>query len=114
MILPHLAAVYLAWRRKPLLAGMCAGLAFALNIKGLAVLLVCLVFAPAAWFWILAGFLIPNGILLGWLTSQHAFPAYIKKVFGDGVFCMRARRRVIRRLKALWYACGIGLGSMSR
>src|SRR5579863_5827318 len=46
MILPHLGAVYLAWKQKPLAAGLAAGLAFAMNIKGLTVLLVCFIFAP--------------------------------------------------------------------
>ena len=32
MILPHLAAVYLAWKQKPLAAGLAAGLAFALDV----------------------------------------------------------------------------------
>lgn len=85
MILPHLAAVYFAWRQKPLLAGLVAGLAFAMNIKGLTVLLVCLIFAPAAWPLMLAGFLIPNVLLLGWLVSQHAFPAYIESVWRWGL-----------------------------
>jgi 4-amino-4-deoxy-L-arabinose transferase-like glycosyltransferase len=85
MILPHLAAVYLAWRQKPLLAGLVAGLAFAMNIKGLAVLLTCLIFAPAAWPLLLAGFLLPNVVLLGWLYSQHAFPAYLESVWRWGL-----------------------------
>ena len=85
MILPHLAAVYLAWKQKPLAAGLAAGLAFALNIKGLLVLLACLVFAPTAWPFLLAGFLIPNLVLLGWLVSQHAFPAYLESVWRWGL-----------------------------
>lgn len=85
MILPHLAAVYWAWKRKPLAAGLAAGLAFAMNIKGLTVLLVCLIFAPSGWLLILAGFLIPNALLLGWLASQHAFPAYIESVWRWGL-----------------------------
>jgi 4-amino-4-deoxy-L-arabinose transferase-like glycosyltransferase len=85
MILPHLAAVYLAWKQKPLMAGLAAGLAFAMNIKGLTVLLVCLVFAPPGWPLMLAGFLIPNALLLGWLISQHAFPAYIESVWRWGL-----------------------------
>jgi len=84
MILPHLAAVYLAWRQKPLAAGLIAGLAFAMNIKGAVVLLACLIFAPAAWLWLLAGFLLPNALLLGWLVSQHAFPAYVESVWRWG------------------------------
>ncbi len=89
MILPHLAAVYFAWRQKPLAAGLAAGLAFAMNIKGLLVLLVCLLFAPAAWpafaAWMLAGFVLPNAILLGWLVSQHAFSAYVESVWRWGL-----------------------------
>jgi hypothetical protein len=85
MILPHLAAVYLAWKQKPLMAGLAAGLAFAMNIKGLTVLLVCLMFAPVAWPLMLAGFLIPNVLLLGWLVSQHAFSAYLESVWRWGL-----------------------------
>jgi 4-amino-4-deoxy-L-arabinose transferase-like glycosyltransferase len=85
MILPHLAAVYLAWKQKPLLAGIVAGLAFATNIKGLAVLLACFVFAPAAWPLLLVGFAIPNALLLGWLVSQHAFSAYVESVWRWGL-----------------------------
>jgi len=85
MILPHLAAVYLAWKQKPLLAGLAAGLAFAMNIKGAVVLIACLIFAPAAWPLTIAGFLIPNALLLGWLVSQHAFSAYIESVWRWGL-----------------------------
>ncbi|HEY2843702.1 MAG TPA: hypothetical protein VGJ09_08635, partial [Bryobacteraceae bacterium] len=85
MILPHLAAVYLAWRNKPLAAGAAAGVAFALNIKGLMALAVCLLFAPAAWPLLLAGFILPNALLWGWLLSQHAFSAYIESVWRWGL-----------------------------
>lgn len=84
MILPHLAAVCFAWRQKPLAAGLAAGLAFALNSKGLAVLVVCLIFAPGGWLLMLAGFLIPNLLLLGWLVSAHAFPQYVESVWRWG------------------------------
>jgi len=85
MILPHVLAVFLAWRKRPLAAGLAAGLTFALNIKGLSVLAVCLIFAPAGWPLLLIGFLLPNAILLGWLISQHAFPAYLESVWRWGL-----------------------------
>src|SRR5262249_17004778 len=44
MILPHFAAVYFAWSKRPLLAGLAAGIAFALNTKGIFVLAACFVF----------------------------------------------------------------------
>ncbi len=84
MIVPHLAAVYLAWRQKPLAAGAMAGVAFLLNTKGLFVLAACLVFAPAAWFWLAAGFLLPNAVMLGWLVWNGALPAYFFDVWRWG------------------------------
>ena len=85
MILPHLAAVYLAWKQKPLMAGLAAGLAFAMNIKGAVVLIACLIFAPATGPLVFAGFLIPNVLLMGWLASEHAFPAYTESVWRWGL-----------------------------
>ena len=85
MVLPHVAAVYLAWKNKPLLAGLIAGLGFAMNIKGGAVLLVCLIFAPTAWPVLIAGFLIPNAVFFLWLVSQHAWPAYVESVWRWGL-----------------------------
>jgi 4-amino-4-deoxy-L-arabinose transferase-like glycosyltransferase len=85
MILPHVLAVFLAWHKKPLAAGVAAGLAFALNIKGLSVLAACLIFVPAGWPLLLAGFLLPNAILFVWLLSQHSFPAYLESVWRWGL-----------------------------
>jgi hypothetical protein len=56
-----------------------------MNIKGVMVVLACLIFAPAGWLLMLAGFLIPNALLLGWLVSQHAFPAYVESVWRWGM-----------------------------
>ena len=85
MILPHLAAVYLAWRRRPLAAGLIAGLAFAMNLKGLLVLIVCMVFAPGGAPVMLAGFLIPNAVLLAWLGWTGALPGYVESVWRWGI-----------------------------
>ncbi len=84
MILPHFSAVYFAWRQKPLAAGLAAGFAFALNIKGLFILLVCLIVLPAGWPFLLAGFLLPNAVVLGWLISQDAFSSYVESVWRWG------------------------------
>jgi hypothetical protein len=48
MLAPHLAAVWMAVRRRPLLAGALAGLAFWISPKGLFVLAACVVWNPAA------------------------------------------------------------------
>jgi len=119
MILPHLAAVYLAWKQKPLAAGLAAGLAFAMNIKGLAVLLVCLVFAPAGWLLIFAGFLIPNVVLLGWLGLQHAFSAYLESVWRWGLLYAGAppgdtpvENALIRLVNWLGFHAALGMAAV--
>ena len=45
MVLPHIAAVYLAWRGRPLLSGFVAGVALLVNAKAFFVLAACLFFA---------------------------------------------------------------------
>ena len=119
MILPHLAAVYFAWRQKPLAAGLFAGLAFAMNIKGLAVLFVCLIFAPATWPLMLAGFLIPNALLMGWLVSAHAFPAYVESVWQWGLLYAGAppgdtpvENALIRLANWFGFHAALGLGAV--
>jgi len=92
MIAPHLGAVYLAWRRRPLAAGLACGVAFLLNAKGLFVLLVCAIFfmpgltAPSILpiASLLAGFLLPNALVLGSLAWLGAFGEYIQQVWKWG------------------------------
>ncbi len=86
MLLPHLAAVYLAFRRRPLLAGLAAGLAFQLNVKGALVLVSAGLFCAApALPMLLAGFLIPNAVIVAWLASAHAFAPYLEQVWKWGL-----------------------------
>ena len=62
MLAPHLAAVYLAFRKRPLLAGLAAGLAFQLSVKGTLVLVsAAFLFSEAAALpMLLLGFLHPQ------------------------------------------------------
>ncbi|HTB20180.1 MAG TPA: hypothetical protein VK708_18785, partial [Bryobacteraceae bacterium] len=64
MVLPHIAAVYLAWRGRPFLSGLVAGLALLVNAKAFFVLAACLFFAWGGAAWQLAGFAIPNIVAL--------------------------------------------------
>ena len=82
MLAPHLAAVYLAWRRKPVLAGIAAGIAFQLNVKGIFILAFAALFG--GWLDLFTGFLIPNAIVLGWLTVTKIFPDYWAQVWRWG------------------------------
>lgn len=91
MILPHLWAVYFAWRKRPFAAGLVAGVAMLLNVKGIFVAAACVAFAIgagvagiSAFGWIGLGFLIPNATAFVWLASQGALAGYAEQVWRWG------------------------------
>jgi hypothetical protein len=71
MVLPHIAAVYLAWRGRPLLSGLVAGVALLVNAKAFFVLAACIFFAWRGAGWLLAGFAIPNIVALIWFGRPY-------------------------------------------
>jgi hypothetical protein len=71
LVLPHVAAVYLAWRGRAFLAGLVAGVALLVNVKALFVLAACLFFAWRGAGWLLAGFAIPNIVALIWFGLPY-------------------------------------------
>jgi hypothetical protein len=71
MVLPHIAAVYLAWRGRPFLSGLVAGVALLINAKAFFVLAACLFFAWRGAGWLLGGFAIPNIIALIWFGRSY-------------------------------------------
>jgi hypothetical protein len=71
MVLPHIAAVYLAWRGRAFLSGLVAGVALLVNAKAFFVLAVCLFFAWRGAGWLLAGFAIPNILALIWFGRPY-------------------------------------------
>src|ERR1022692_1568873 len=86
MVAPHLAAVYLAFRRRPLLAGLAAGLAFHLSVKGALVLVSAALFSTAAELPIVfVGFLIPSAAFALWLAAAGAPSDYIEQVWRWGL-----------------------------
>lgn len=84
MLVPHVAAVYLSWRGRPLAAGLAAGVAVLLNTKGLFVLAACLVFAGGAWKRVAVGFALPNLVMLGALGAVGALSGYFEQVWRWG------------------------------
>ena len=64
MLVPHVAAVWMAVRRRPLLAGALAGAAFWVSPKGLFVLAACLVWNPAAALLVGFGAMVAAGALM--------------------------------------------------
>jgi len=82
MLAPHIAAVYFAWERRLLLAGVLGGLAFLLSAKGALVLAACLVFDAS--LLTIVGFVIPNAAAILLLASWGALPAYWQQVWAWG------------------------------
>jgi hypothetical protein len=71
MILPHLAAVYLAWRGRVFWSGLLAGVAMLINAKAAFVLFACALWAGRAWPWLLLGFALPNVAAFAWLGQPY-------------------------------------------
>ncbi len=84
MLVPHIAAVWLAWRGRPFSSGILAGVAFLFSPKAVFV-------AAACWLWIwrslplfALGFALPNGIAAAWLWNQGALTGYFDEVWRWG------------------------------
>jgi hypothetical protein len=89
MILPHIAAIYFAWRGRAFLSGIAAGLAMLVNTKAVFVLAAC-----ALWQWralpvLAAGFALPNAIAAAWLASAGALGGYWQQVWQWGLIYSR-------------------------
>jgi hypothetical protein len=82
MLAPHLAAVWMAWKRRPLWAGALAGVAFTISPKGLLVLAVCAAWAPS--WTLLAGFAAVTGAASLWMWSAGALAGYWDEVWRWG------------------------------
>lgn len=81
MLVPHLAAVYLAWRGQAFWSGVAAGIGFWFNAKAVFVLLAASLFSFPVLLPLLAGFAIPNAIAAAWLWAAGAVPAYADQVW---------------------------------
>lgn len=85
MVVPHVAAVFLAWKKRPLWSGVFAAVAFLVNAKGALAAAACLL-------WIglqgmvpfLAGFLGPNLFFWSVLYANDAVGAYWQQVWTWG------------------------------
>ena len=89
MLVPHLAAVFLAWRGKAFWSGLAAGAAFLFNAKGLFVLAACVLFCPQSIVPLLAGFALPNAIELAVLAAQGSLAAWWLQVWQWGFLYSR-------------------------
>jgi hypothetical protein len=90
MILPHLAAIYLAVRGRPFAAGALCGIATLFNIKGVFVFAICAVVCFRSLPMLVAGFALPGGIALAWLGLAGALGDAVRQVWDWGVAYARS------------------------
>lgn len=81
MLAPHLAAVWMASRGRSFWSGALAGVAFWISPKGALVAAACVVWNPAAFVWIAAGFAAAASVAVGWLAAAGALAAYWEEVW---------------------------------
>lgn len=84
MLAPHVAAVWLAYRKQPFWSGALAGAAFLINPKGVFVLAACVAWSWGALVPLALGFAAVNGLALAWLWSQGALVPYWEQVWKWG------------------------------
>jgi len=84
LILPHLAAIYFAFRARPFWSGVAAGLGLLCSSKAVFVLAAC-----ALWQWralpvLLAGFALPNAAAIGWMAAHGSAREFYRQVWQWG------------------------------
>lgn len=85
LLVPHLAAIYFAKERRPILAGCLAGVGFLVNPKALFVLASCAVFSFSQLLPLLAGFVLPVAAGFLWSRAAGAWSGYCEQVWRWGL-----------------------------
>jgi hypothetical protein len=118
LLVPHLAAVFFAVRKQAFFAGVAAGVGFLCNAKAVIVLAACVLFVWPGVISLLAGFLVPNLIALGWLAAAGALPSYIDQVWrwpaqyaGSPVVSDPVRNGLIRTLNWMGFHAVFVIGA---
>jgi MFS family permease len=71
MVLPHIAAVYLAWRGRAFLSGLVAGIAMLVNAKAVFLLAACALWTWRSLAWTMVGFALPNLVAFLWFGEPY-------------------------------------------
>jgi len=106
MVLPHIAAMYLAWRGRAFLSGLVAGIALLVNAKAVFLLAAC-----ALWTWrslplTMLGFVLPNLVTFWWFGEP-----YIQEVWRWGAMYSEQTfafsTGIMRTLNWIGFQCAI-------
>jgi hypothetical protein len=84
LLAPHLAAVWLAWKRKPFWSGALLGIGFLISPRAAFVAAVCALWNPGGIVWLAVGFAAVSGVAAAWLWLAGALPAYWDEVWRWG------------------------------
>jgi hypothetical protein len=84
LVAPHLAAVWLAWKRRPLWCGAALGIAFWVSPKALFALALCAAWDLSGVAWMLAAFSAVVALGAAWLWAVGALGAYWIEVWEWG------------------------------
>ena len=83
-VAPHLAAVWMAWKRRPLACGLLLGIAFLVSPKAVFIGAACLLWYPAGILWMAAGFAAVTGATVAWQAAAGSLAAYWDEVWRWG------------------------------
>ena len=106
LLLPHIAAVHCAWKRRPLAAGLWCGVGFLFHTKAVFVLAACALLLWRGMPALFLGFLIPNAAVWALLAAAGAFPDYIRQVWQWGLTYTRSSSELNPTLNALRRTAG--------
>lgn len=84
LILPHIAAVYFAWRGRAFWSGAAAGVGLLASSKAIFVLAACALFCWRSAPILILGFAAPNAIALGWMWLYGSAGDYYQQAWRWG------------------------------
>jgi hypothetical protein len=119
LILPHVTAIYFAWRGRPLFSGIAAGIGLLCSSKGIFVLAACLLWQWRAAPTLLAGFLLPNALALGWLWLHGSASEYYRQawqwgsIYAANTFVENPLTEGLKRSAGwLWFQAALVVGAI--
>lgn len=118
LLVPNLAAILLAIRKRPFEAGIAAGIGFLFNAKAVLVLAACALFAWPSVVALASGFVFSSLAAFAYLAGTHALGAYFDQVWrwpaqyaGSPVVSDPVLNGVIRTLNWMGFHAAIVIGA---